>query len=294
MAARRPEDLLVIQARHLTRALDGIHVLAYFDREVLAAWKAVGLKGYWMGYFASRAAAMGPVEAAVVEATFPSFDVERIRRAIPDAWSLATPGEILAARDEAVGRALSEAWADIDPDVLADVADRARSFASGIDVVGARASMPLFASNAARPWPEDPALVIFHAATLAREYRGDRHLALLASTPLNGIQANVLAGATPAYDRDWVRESRGWDDDVWQAAVDGLVERGWLTPDEQFTTAGRAWRSELETRTDELTAAPIMAFGVDEADALVEDLRPLASAAIERLPDSAPQKRSAD
>ncbi len=284
----------MLLARHLTRALDSIHVLAYFDREVLASWKDVGLKGYWMGYFASRAAAMGPVEAAVVEATFPSFDVARIRRAIPDAWSLATPGEILAARDEAVGRALAEAWADVDAAVLADVAARARTFAAGIDVVGARASLPLFAANAARSWPEDSALVIFHAATLAREYRGDRHLALLASTPLNGIAANVLAGATPAYDRDWVRESRGWDDEVWQDAVDSLVDRGWLTPDEQFTTAGRAWRSELETRTDELTSAPVVAFGEDEADALLDDLRPLAAAAIERLPDSAPQKRTAD
>lgn len=283
----------MLLARHLTRALDGIHVLAYFDREVLGSWKAVGLKGYWMGYFASRAAAMGPVESAVVEATFPSFDVARIRRAIPDAWDLARPAEILAARDEAVGRALAEAWADVDADLLADVADRARTFAAGMDVRGARASLPLFAANAARPWPDDPTMTIFHAATLAREYRGDRHLALLASMPLDGIEANVLAGATPAYDRDWVRESRGWDDDAWQAAVDGLVERGWITPDEQFTTAGRAWRSELETRTDALTAAPVVAFGVDAAEALLDDVRPLAAAAIERLPDSAPQKRPA-
>lgn len=278
------------RARLLARAFEGIHTLAYFDPEVLAAWKEAGLKGYWMGYFASRSAPMGAVTAATVEATFPSFNPDRIRRAIPDAWSLATPDEVLAARQAGMGRALAEAWSDVDPDQLEDVATRAQDVAAGIDVPGARSSLPLYAANAAREWPDDPALVIFHASTLVREYRGDLHLALLASSGIDGIEANVLAGATPAYSRDWIRESRGWGDEDWQGAVDRLVERGWITPDEQLTTGGRAWRSELENHTDQLSAAPVERIGEQAADALLGDLEPLVAATIARLPDSAPQK----
>ncbi len=278
------------RARLLARAFEGIHALAYFDREVLAAWKAVGLKGYWMGYFASRSAPMGAVAAATVEATFPSFAPDRIRRAIPDAWSFARPEQVVAARAAGMARALGAAWDDLDDGTLADVARRSRGFASGIDVPGARSSLPLFAANAALAWPDDPVLTLFHASTLVREHRGDLHMALLASAGVDGIEANVLAGAGPAYDRDWVRDSRGWGDDDWNGAVERLVDRGWITPDEQFTPAGRAWRSDLESRTDGLAAAPVVRLGEAAADALLADLAPLVERTLARLPDSAPQR----
>ena len=118
--------------RMLTHSFEGIHALAYFDREVMAGWAQVGLKGYWMGYFASRAAPMGAVTAGTVEATFPPFSPRRIRRAIPDAWDFASPVDVLTARDEAMARVLAQAWADHDPAWLADVAARCREFAEGI------------------------------------------------------------------------------------------------------------------------------------------------------------------
>ncbi len=277
--------------RLLTRSLEGIHALAYFDSEVMAAWRSVGLKGYWMGYFASRAAPMGRVAAATVEATFPSFAPHLIRRAIPDAWAFASPSDILAARDQAVARVLTTVWADIDDEVIADLARRCRAFAEGIDVPGARSSRPLYAANAAREWPDEPVSVIFHASTLAREYRGDLHMALLAANGIDGIEGNVLAAAGPAYDREWLRQSRAWDDETWQAAVDRLVARDLVTSSGEFTEHGRSWRSQIETRTDELSGAPVAAYGRDRAIELTQDLAPLSAAAIANLPESAPLRR---
>lgn len=277
--------------RLLTRTFEGIHALAYFDDAVMKAWSEVGLKGYWMGYFASRAAPMGPVTAATVEATFPSFAPHRIRRAIPEAWNRATPPAILAARDAGVARALDEAWADIDADAVADVAARCRTFAEAMDVAGARSSLPLFAGNAAREWPQDPVLAIFHASTLAREYRGDLHMALLRANGIDGVEGNVLAGATPAYDVEWIRESRGWPDDDWQAALDRLVARDLVSPSGEFTAHGREWRSDIERRTDELASAPVQAFGGAAAIALTEDLAPFMAATVARLPPSAPMAK---
>ncbi len=47
-----------------------MHAVAYFEREKVERYRAAGLKGGWMAYFASRAAAMGPVGPAIVSATF--------------------------------------------------------------------------------------------------------------------------------------------------------------------------------------------------------------------------------
>ena len=275
--------------RMLTHALEGIHALAYFDRDVTAAWAAVGLKGYWMGYFASRAAPMGAVTAGTVEATFPSFSPRRIRRAIPDAWVFASPDAVLAARDEAIAALLGRVWDDMDPGWLGDVAARCRRFAEGIDVPGARAHLPLYAANAQRAWDDRPELVIFHAATLAREYRGDLHQCLLVADGVDPIEANILAGATSAYDAAWIRQSRGWDDDVWEAAVHRLVARGWIVGEGEFTEQGRTWRRDLEERTDRRAAGPVHRFGDAAAETLLDDLAPLVAATRARLPSSAPQ-----
>ena len=54
----------------------------------------------------------------------------------------------------------------------------------------ARTAIPdgraLFAANAALPWPTEPLDVLWHAATLLREHRGDGHVALLTASGLVG------------------------------------------------------------------------------------------------------------
>ena len=55
-------------ARQLWWALEPYHAVVYFAPDAKATYEAIGLKGFWMGYFASRAAPLGPTPAEVVTA----------------------------------------------------------------------------------------------------------------------------------------------------------------------------------------------------------------------------------
>ncbi|MEV4080923.1 hypothetical protein AB0J43_11645, partial [Nonomuraea fuscirosea] len=91
--------------RRTWRTLEPLHGMIYFAPEADAAYRQLGLTGR-MGYFASRAAALGPVRAEVVVATFYNFNPQVVRKAIPAAWSLASPTDILDARLNAVDTTL--------------------------------------------------------------------------------------------------------------------------------------------------------------------------------------------
>src|SRR5688572_1876665 len=94
--------MLPLTARRTWRTLEPIHGVGYFAPETRAALADLGFPAKGMeGYFASRAAPMGPVGADVVVATFYNFNPGLVHRAIPSAWSVAAPSDIVAARYEA-------------------------------------------------------------------------------------------------------------------------------------------------------------------------------------------------
>jgi len=103
MSAPEPAPAM---ARRMWRSLETLHMTVYWAPEPRDAYKRAGLRGGWMGYFASRSAAMGPVPAEVVMATFYNFHPRMVRLAIPDAWGFAAPERVLAARLEGAGAAL--------------------------------------------------------------------------------------------------------------------------------------------------------------------------------------------
>jgi hypothetical protein len=65
--------------------------------------------------------------------------------------------------------------------------------------------------------------------------------------------------------------TRGWTDVDMDVALDRLTARGLMTSDEQLTDAGRAFREEVEVRTDELERPVIDALG-DDLDEVVKHL----------------------
>src|SRR5262245_29377112 len=93
-------------AREVWHRLEALNAVTYFSPECRAAPEQLGLTGFWMGYFACRAAPMGPVGPAVVEATFFNFHPRRVQRAIPEAWARAEPETVLDARAVAAATAL--------------------------------------------------------------------------------------------------------------------------------------------------------------------------------------------
>lgn len=266
-------------ARRLHRSIEPYHALIYFAPEAIDGAKALGLKGYWMGYFATRAAPMGPVAPAVVTATFYNFKPAVVERAIPDAWSFASPEACLALRYDAASAALRRLLGDevVGSDAVKEAAELALEAAAACDTVG----RTLAAAWQAVPVPTEPHLALWHAATVLREHRGDGHLAALVDAELDGCQVHVTFAGTGQIGREVLQGTRGWSDDEWDAAVAGLEARGWVDGGGTLTAEGAARRQAIEDRTDELALAPYRALGDERTARLHELTRPLAVAIAE-------------
>jgi len=244
-------------ARRFWRLLEPIHGVVYFAPDARARFDAVGLQGFWMGYFASRSAALGPVGPEVVTAAFFVFEPSMVARALPDAWTRASPEAVLAARAELADVTLRGALGALaDSDEVAVAAEVAVEVAGDVPLGG----RPLAASHRALPIPPDdhPLARLWWAATVLREHRGDGHVAALLSADVDPCAALVLAAATGSYGEGGaklLRTSRQWSDEQWGAATDRLTRRGWLAADGTLTEAGTEGHQAIEATTDRLAEA---------------------------------------
>ncbi|MHB8329948.1 MAG: SCO6745 family protein [Acidimicrobiales bacterium] len=268
------------------RLLEPVHAVTYFAPESAEQYKAVGLKGFWMGYFAGRAAAMGAVGPGPVSALFFGFAPALVRRALPDAWDFASPSDVLAARLQGarlalrrVGAVTAAAPARSGPaeERMNEALGSLRQVTDALDLSG----RPLAAGLADLEWPLDPEGGWWHAATLLREHRGDGHVALLTAAGLDGCQSHVSLVATGAVPRSTLQPNRGWTDDEWLAAEDALRERGWIDASGGLTDLGRTERQAIEAATDRLAAGPWEALGASRCTALAAVLGPMATAVVE-------------
>ncbi len=149
-------------ARQIWQRLELIHAVTYFSPEPIGALREAGYKGFWMGYFAGRAAPLGAVGPEIVTALFYNFAPSRVARALPDAWSFAPPERALEARLDGSVAALRRSLGEVD---VADVAALARRAAESAPSEG----RTLFAANSVLPWPDDPL-----AALVARRHVAPR------------------------------------------------------------------------------------------------------------------------
>jgi hypothetical protein len=269
-----------VVARKTWRTLEPIHGLIYFAPEAVEAYEAIGITRDPGGYFASRAAAMGPVPAEVVIATFFNFNPDFVRRSIPWAWSVASPEQILGARFSAADKALRARLGDAADGVeVEEAATWARRAAEA--ACERPEGRPLFAGHASLAWPDEPLLVLWHAITLLREFRGDGHIAAMTAEGVTGLEALIIHGATGDVPPATLRSSRSWPKDAWAAGEDGLRSRGWLAGDGSLTDAGRAHRQWVEERTDTLALPAYEAIGEEAAERLRTLCRPLSKAIVE-------------
>lgn len=259
-------------ARDLWRLLEPVHAVVYFAPEAREAYARAGLRGGWMGYFASRSAALGTPSPELVTALFHGFAPGMVARALPDAWRYSTPERVLDARlavaDAALRRLLPSTGAD-----LGDVVELALAAAAAVAVPG----RPLAAAHLALPVPDEAHLALWHAATVLREHRGDGHVAALTVAGVDGCEAHVLqhaAGRVPGEQRTY----RGWTDEEWEAARGRLRERGWLDAGGALTAEGTARREAIEATTDRLAVAPYALLGDGPSTRLAELLRPVVAA----------------
>jgi hypothetical protein len=239
-------------ARRAWTLYEPIHAIVYFAPEVTETYKAAGLRGGWMGYFASRSAPMGAVGAEVVTAVFHNFKPAMVARAIPDAWTFSSPERVLEARWSVADSALRRLWGDaVHSADVAEAAASALELARGLDAGG----RPLFAGTAGLSVPEAPHLALWHACTLLREHRFDGHIAALTVHGLSGIEALItIVASGSGVDAAAYRTFRGWTEEEWAQAEQGLRDRGLIDAASSLTAEGRALREGVEQMTDRLAA----------------------------------------
>jgi hypothetical protein len=279
--------------RELWQATEAVHAVAYFAPEVADAVAGSGVKGWWRGYFAGRAAPMGVTDPSVVTAVFANFAPAMVERALPSAWQTAGPREVLAAR--AAG--LTAAFARVDaPDGV--VTDALRPVLELLD--RAADAAPLLGRPLAAAWarhrtrllraPDEPspALRAWLATTVLREQRGDAHVAAVANAGLDGCEVLVTLVGTGRVPAEMLREARGWTLEEWEAASARLVDRGLIRPDGRLTSDGMGLRIAIEDATDRAAAVAWAVLDDDERDQVFQALRPLGALLAERVPIRVP------
>lgn len=235
------------QNRAFWRSIEAVHDVVYFAPDAKQRYESLGLKGYWMGYVASRSAALGAASPTTVTALFHGFAPALVRRALPDAWERAAPADVLETRLAIARDALFPALDGVDVD---RVARELEQVVAGLDFAG----KPLAAAHADVPVPGDEVGRLWHAATVVSEYRGDCHVAVLTAAGLDGASANALAVAAGLAPPEQ-RTVRGWTEEEWSDAVGRLGTRGWVTATGALTDTGRSARAQIEDTTDRVCAA---------------------------------------
>ncbi len=259
-------------ARRLWNAVETVHAVTYFHPASLAAIAATGVKGFWMGYFAARLAPLGPIGAATATAVCCNFSPVRTRRALPDAWTIASPAALLSARSEGAVAALRDCGI-YDADATA-AADLLEPIVAGLDPCG----RPLGAANLEVAAGGGDLARLWQLCTVLREHRGDGHVALIVGADLSGREINALVTARHGLDPAILRGTRGWTEAEWSTAIEGLRRRGLIEAGGTLTDAGRALHSGIERRTDELALA---SYGDHDLDAGIDALTPLARRVVE-------------
>lgn len=260
------QDETAQAARALARVVEPIHAVAYYTPEV-NGFRDDGFRGWWHAYMAYRPAPMGAVTAATAIAALYNFAPDMVERAIPGVWEIMSPERVIERRDELVRSALDRLFADgVLTAEVTEAAELAREACTDLAVE----ARPLFAAHAALPWPADPAMVLWHACTLLREFRGDNHNLVLAAHGVDGVECHVLMAAHGHGNQPTLEGIRGWTRDEWLAAVARLGNRGWVDTDGTYTDGGRAARVAIERETDELSAAAVANLGADGSTRLAE------------------------
>jgi hypothetical protein len=273
-------------ARRLWQVTEPIHDLVYFQPEPTDVLKRMGLRGFWMCYFAGRFAPLGAIGPEPATAMAYGFAPWMVARALPDAWCRAAPEAVLAARVAAAGAVTRDVLATAPPAVVTELGDLLWSAVDACWYEG----RPLAAGWSAVEPGDDPWTGLWLAATVLREHRGDGHVLAAVALGLRGLDATASHVATGAVTRAVMQRHRGWSDDEWDASMRRLQARGLLDRDGRLTKTGGALRYQLEETTDRLAAGPVERLGQLGVERVIELALPLSRHIFDRgiVPDPNP------
>ncbi len=266
------------RSRVLAVALEPVVGSVYFAPEAHEAYAALGFgpspgpvagnewaESHWgkvrlpdgVAYFASRGGVLGRVRGEVVAAAFGVFNPAVVVAAIEQAWSIADPDDVVAARTRGAVAQLARILGP-EPDGIARVSELLGRAVTPLPVLG----RPMFAGLSALAMPSDPLGRMWRLGDLLREFRGDAHIAAAAAAGFDGCDLQVLTERCAGMPPRSYAAGRGWDPDQLAGAEERLSARGLLV-DGQPTSAGLVAREALEADTDRLCGAMVDALGDD-------------------------------
>lgn len=262
-------------ARRLFQLVEPVAGVTYMADEPTEALMALGLPTVWDAYFAGRAAPLGrEVPAAVVHALFYNFAAGEVARHIPRVWSLVSPEDANAARQQGSVATLRRILGGLaDTPAVARSADLLTKAATSAPTEG----RALFAAVRTLPLPTEPVARLWHGANLLREHRGDGHVAALLTEGFGGTEAHVLHALFDGMPAEKFGRVSHLPQAQLAAVVDGMRRRGLIGADGWLTAAGRQAKERVESLTDQLAAPGYGILEPDELDQLIEDLEPLAA-----------------
>jgi hypothetical protein len=248
-------------ASRLWQRYEPYHAVVYFAPEARDLFREAGWTGFWMGYFATRAAPLGPIGPAPVTALFFGFAPRVVERALPEAWRRCPPERAWGVRLQLADRSLRRLLGDdgVAGAGIEEAAELALEAAAAAPIAG----RALAAATAAMPVPDEPHLALWLATTVLREHRGDGHVASLVAAGVGPCEAHVLSAESGRAPEEALRKHRGWTAEEWAAAV------------EQASQRPPGTRAELEAATDAAAAAPWQALGTARTERLADLLDPL-------------------
>ncbi|HEY6421908.1 MAG TPA: hypothetical protein VIY28_01405 [Pseudonocardiaceae bacterium] len=265
------------RARRLRNAVEPVAAGVYFAPEAHAAYAALGFDGSPVAqggvarpelksYFTSRGACLGQVPGEVVAAAFGCFNPEVVVPAVAAGCQIAGREAILRAREQGATAMLRRVLGD-GPEGLGRATDLLRRAAAAAPW----AARPMYGGLRSLGVPDHPVGALWRAADLVREHRGDSHVIAWAVGGADAVEVLLLTEQWWGLPARAYAPTRGWTADDMDAGFDRLRRRGLVTGDDQLTDAGRAFREEIEVRTDELERPLLDALG-DNLDELLEHL----------------------
>ena len=276
------------KARRLRNAVEPVAAGVYFAPEAHKAYEALGFGGSPVSqdgvarpelksYFTSRGACMGQVPGEVIAAAFGCFNPKAVVPAVAGGWQITSREAILAARERGATAMLQRVLGDR-PEGLGRVTSLLRRAAAAAPWAG----RPIFGGLRSLGFPGHPLGEMWRAADLLREHRGDSHVIAWAVGGADAVEVLLLTEQWWGLPARAYAPTRGWTGEDMDAGFGRLQARGLMTG-EQLTDAGRAFREEIEVRTDQLERPVLDALG-DDVDELLDHLDAWSEAIIAPAP----------
>jgi hypothetical protein len=206
---------------------------------------------------------MGQVPGQVVAAAFGCFNPKVVGPAVAAGWQIARRDAILEARERGATDMLRRVLGD-QPEGVGRITDLLRRAADAAPWAG----HALFAGLGSLGFPGNPLGDLWRAADLLREHRGDSHVLVWTVGGADAVEVLLLTEQWWGLPARSYTPTRGWSATDMDAGFERLQERGLMTSDAQLTSAGRAFREEIEVRTDEMERPLLDALGDDLDEAL--------------------------